>query len=147
MRLLIATLICGLLVGLSPPHREAVAGELRSTNDRHYKKGPSRVGRGSFGRAGRKYRTQVVQGQQRGLIVKDPNALSQAAKLDLEASLACREGRLRRLGGGIAAFGDNRYPAGRKRDMSRIEGIELGEDIYIFVNESSTACRVYTYGG
>ena len=149
MRILVAIVISGLIFALSPRPfaATAMAAELRTTNEKHFSRGPKRRSGGGFSGASRKYRTLVVQTPQRGVIAKSTKPLNQAAKFELEASLACREGRLRRFGGGIAEFSNNRYPAGRKRDMSRIQGVVLGEGIYIFVNEGSTACRVYSFSG
>ena len=53
------------------------------------------------------------------------------------------KGRLRRFGGGVVEFSGVRYPAATKKDMSRIEGIELQEGIYIFLNEGSSDCKVF----
>jgi hypothetical protein len=147
MRVLVAILISGLIFALSPRPfaATAMAAEMRTTNHKHFSRGPKRRSGSGFGRASRKFRTLVVQTPQRGVIAKSAKPLNQAAKFDLKASLACREGRLKRFGGGIAEFSNNRYPAGRKRDMSRIQGIVLGEGIYVFINEGSTACRVYSF--
>ena len=76
-------------------------------------------------------------------MASDPNPLYQAAAFDKEASVACNEGRLRRFGGGVVEFSGVRYPAATKKDMSRIEGIELQEGIYIFLNEGSSDCKVF----
>ncbi|MBH68217.1 MAG: hypothetical protein CMM58_07685 [Rhodospirillaceae bacterium] len=124
---------------------ELRAAELRSTNDKHYTRGPNRSPPGMFGGKGKKFRTKVIQAPKRGLIVSDPQPLFRAAALDREASAACREGRLRRFGGGIAEFAGRRYPAATSLDMSRNIGVELQEGVYIFVSEGSTGCQVYLF--
>lgn len=149
MRALVAGLIIGLLAALVPPPATVAsskAGELLSTHKRHYSKGPRRGAYKGFSGSTRNRRTITVQAQNDNLYAQDPGFIAQAADFDLEASLACRESRLRRLGGGIAEFNKTRYPAAYARHMSRAQGIALTNKLYIFVNESSTACRVYTLG-
>ena len=147
MHLAVATLFILLLTVAPLPISvsEAEAAELRTTNPRHYSRGAKRRVGSRLGGIGRTPRTTITQTPKRGLIAKHSGPLSKVAKFNLEASLACREGRLRRLGGGIAEFADDRFPAARARDMSRAQGIMLDDAIYVFVNESSTACRVYKY--
>ena len=122
----------------------AKASELRSTNKNHFTKGPTRGRGGSFAKS-RKHRTKVVEKTQGGVIARSSESLTKAAEFDSQASIACRQGRLRRFSGGIADLGGIRYPAGSSKDMSRKLGIKLTSDIYIFVNECSSACRVYRY--
>jgi len=130
---------------LMPSSDQATAAELRSTNDRHYMRGPNRGQPGMFGGQGKKFRTRVIQAPKRGVIAVDAAPLFRAAALDREASTACREGRLRRFGGGVAEFGGRRYPAATRSDMSRNIGLELQEGIYVFVSEGSTGCQVYLF--
>lgn len=149
MHALIAGLIVGMVAALAPPPimiTPSEAGELLSTNKRHYTRGPRRGASKGFSGSARNRRTVTVQAQNSNLLAKSPNKIAQAAEFDLAASLACREGRLRRLGGGIGEFAKERYAAGYARHMSRADGIALGPELYIFVNESSTACKVYTFG-
>ncbi|MDA0340179.1 MAG: hypothetical protein O3B74_01110 [Proteobacteria bacterium] len=150
MHKLIAMGLFGLFVALATPSplvTIADAADMRTTNGKHYSRGPGRSAGRSFMRSSRPPRTVIVKGQNRGLIIQEPGLLVQSAKFDPEATRACRQGRLRRLGGGVAEFADDRFPAAYARDMSLIEGLRLGPEIYIFVNESSTACRVYTHSG
>jgi hypothetical protein len=149
MHALIVGLVIGLVAAFAPPPMIVVsseAGDLLSTNKKHYTRGPTRGGLKGFSGTTRNRRTIVVQAQNGRIYAKDPGLISQVAAYDPEASRACRESRLRRLGGGIAEFGMDRFPAAYARHMSRAEGIKLRSSLYIFVNESSTACRVYTYG-
>jgi hypothetical protein len=149
MHALIAGLIIGLVAAIVPPPMMVApskAGEMLSTHKTHYTRGPRRGGQKGFSGSTRNRRTTIVQAQNANLLAQDPGLIAQVARFDLEASLACRESRLRRLGGGIAEFAKDRFPAGYARHMSRAEGISLSNKLYIFVNESSTACRVYTYG-
>lgn len=149
MQALLAGLIIGLVAAFAPPPvivAPSEAADLLSTNKRHYTRGPRRGAPRGFSGTTRNRRTITVQAQNNSLFAKDPGLISQAAEFNLEASLACRESRLKRLGGGIAEFAKDRFPAGYARHMSRSEGIALSSKLYIFVNESSTACRVYTYG-
>jgi hypothetical protein len=149
MHALIAGLIVGMVAALAPPPMmitPSEAGDLLSTNKRHYTRGPRRGASRGFSGSTRNRRTVTVQAQNSNLLAKSPNKIAQAAEFNLAASLACREGRLRRLGGGIGEFAKERYAAGYARHMSRAEGIALGPELYIFVNESSTACKVYTFG-
>ena len=124
---------------------KAEAAELRSTNNKHYLRGPNRGQAGMFGGQGKKFRTRIIQAPKRGVIAVDTKPLFQAAAFDGEASRACREGRLRRFGGGVAEFGGRRYPAATRSDMSRNLGLELQEGIYVFVSEGSTGCQVYLF--
>ena len=119
------------------------AAELRSTDRNHYSSGVKKRSRGTFGGQGRRFRTRILQAPKKGLMASDPNPLYQAAFFDKDASIACNEGRLRRFGGGVVEFSGVRYPAATKKDMSRIEGIELQEGIYIFLNEGSSDCKVF----
>jgi hypothetical protein len=149
MRMRIIGLIVGLSAGLAGTAMTITPGtaaDLLTTDRQHFSKGPSRGAFKGFSGSTRERRTITVQAQNDTLYAKDNNLIAQAATFDLEASLACREGRLRRLGGGIAEFGQDRFPAGYANHMSRAEGIALSNRLYVFVNESSTACRVYTYG-
>lgn len=149
MHVLIAGLIIGLVATFVPPPMMVApskAGELLSTHKGHYTRGPRRGGHKGFSGSTRNRRTTTVQAQNSNLLAQDSGLIAQVANFDLAASLACRESRLRRLGGGIAEFAKDRFPAAYARHMSRIEGIALSDKLYIFVNESSTACRVYTYG-
>jgi hypothetical protein len=149
MRAIIVGVTFGFIAALLPPPpmvTPSKAGDLLSTHKRHYTKGPRRGAYKGFSGSTRSRRTVTVQAQNDRLYVKDPGYIASAAEFDLEASLACREGRLKRLGGGIAEFNKTRYPAAFARQMSRAEGIALSNRLYIFVNESSTACRVYTFG-
>ena len=75
----------------------------------------------------------------------NPQPLFKAASLDRAASKACRDGKLRRFGGGVAEFGGRLYPAATLTDISRQAGIELEPGIYIFVSEGSTGCQVYFF--
>ena len=147
MHLIVAALFMVLLTAAPLPSSvlDAEAAELRTTNPRHYSHGAKRRVGSRLGGIGQTPRTIISQTPKRGVIAKHSGPLSKVAKFNLEASLACREGRLRRLGGGIAQFADNRFAAARARDMSRAQGITLDDAIYVFVNESSTACRVYKY--
>lgn len=149
MRVLLAGLLIGMVVAFAPPPMAVApseAAEMLSTHKGHYTRGPRRGGSKSFSGSARKRRTIIVQAQNTGLFAKDPGLINQVATFDLPASLACREGRLRRLGGGIAEFAKDRFPAAYARHMSSARGIDLSSKLYVFVNESSTACRVYTYG-
>lgn len=119
------------------------AAELRSTDRNHYSSGVKKRSRGTFGGQGRRFRTRILQAPKKGLMASDPNPLYQAASFDKDASIACNKGRLRRFGGGVVEFSGVRYPAATKKDMSRIEGIELQEGIYIFLNEGSSDCKVF----
>ena len=119
------------------------AAELRSTDRNHYSSGVKKRSRGTFGGQGRRFRTRILQAPKKGLMASDPNPLYQAASFDKDASIACNKGRLRRFGGGVVEFSGVRYPAATKNDMSRIEGIELQEGIYIFLNEGSSDCKVF----
>lgn len=121
------------------------AADLRSTNDKHYKQGPNKGQPGMFGGQGRKYRTRIIEAPKRGLIASNPQSLFKAASLDRAASEACRDGKLRRFGGGVAEFGGRLYPAATLTDISRQAGIELEPGIYIFVSEGSTGCQVYFF--
>jgi hypothetical protein len=121
----------------------AEAAELRSTNKNHYNNGVMQRSRGAFSGQGRKFRTRILQAPKKGLMASDPNPLFQAATFDKDASVACNKGQLRRFGGGVAEFSGVRYPAATKNDMSRIDGIELQEGIYIFLSEGSSDCKVY----
>ena len=150
MQVLVVGLIVGLIVAFAPPPlivTPSKAGDLLSTNKRHYTRGPSRAGVRGFSGSTRNRRTISVQAQNNTLYVKEVGLIAQVAEYDPQASRACREGRLRRLGGGIAEFAKDRFPAAYARHMSRAEGIKLSSKLYIFVKESSTACLVYTYGG
>ena len=144
VRLIILFLVIQLIYPMSSSY-QAKAAELRSTNDRHYKRGPNRGQPGMFGGQGKKFRTRVIQAPKRGVIAVDAAPLFQAAALDREASTACREGRLRRFGGGVVEFGGRRYPAATRSEMSRNIGLELQEGIYVFVSEGSTGCQVYLF--
>jgi hypothetical protein len=149
MRAIITGMIFGLVAAFVPPPQivaPSMAGDLLSTNKRHYTKGPRRGAYKGFSGSTRNRRTITVQAQNDNLYAKDDGYIANAADFDLKASLACREGRLRRLGGGIAEFNKTRYPAAFARQMSKAQGIALSNKLYIFVNESSTACRVYTFG-
>lgn len=149
MRVLITEMVFGLVAALAPPPpmvAPSLAGDLLSTHKRHYTKGPRRGAYKGFSGSSRSHRTTTVQAQNDTLYVKDPGYIANVAEFDLEASLACREGRLRRLGGGIAEFNKTRYPAAFAKQMSKAQGIALTSKLYIFVNESPTACRVYTFG-
>ena len=121
------------------------AADLRSTNDKHYKRGPNKGQPGMFGGQGRKYRTRIIEAPKRGMIASNPQPLFKAASLDRAASKACRDGKLRRFGGGVAEFGGRLYPAATLTDISRQAGIELEPGIYIFVSEGSTGCQVYFF--
>ena len=79
------------------------------------------------------------------MIASNPQSLFKAASLDRAASKACRDGKLRRFGGGVAEFGGRLYPAATLTDISRQAGIELEPGIYIFVSEGSTGCQVYFF--
>ena len=149
MRALVFGLIIGLVAAIAPPPTiipPSEAAELLSTHRSHYTRGPRRGGAKSFSGSARNRRTTVVQPQNSKLFAKDAGLIAQVAQFDLPASLACRENRLRRLGGGIAEFAKDRFPAAYARHMSRSKGLTLGTRLYVFVNESSTACRVYLYG-
>ena len=148
MQVLVVGLIVGLIVAFAPPPlivTPSTAGDLLSTNKRHYTRGPSRTGARGF--AGSNQRTINVQAENNTLFVKEEGLIAQVAEYDALASRACREGRLRRLGGGIAEFAKGRFPAAYAHHMSRAEGIKLTNKLYIFVKESSSACIVYTYSG
>lgn len=149
MRAIVIGMVFGFAAALLPPPPTVTpskAGDLLSTHKRHYTKGPRRGAYKGFSGSTRSRRTVTVQAKNDTLYVKDPGYIASVAEFDLEASLACREGRLKRLGGGVAEFNKTRYPAAFARQMSRAEGIALSNKLYIFVNESSTACRVYTFG-
>ena len=128
---------------LTPYSAPLKAAELRSTDRNHYSSGVKKRSRGTFGGQGRRFRTRILQAPKKGLMASDPNPLYQAASFDKDASIACNKGRLRRFGGGVVEFSGVRYPAATKKDMSRIEGIELQEGIYIFLNEGSSDCKVF----
>ena len=128
---------------LTPYIATLEAAELRSTDRNHYSSGVKKRSRGTFGGQGRRFRTRILQAPKKGLMASDPNPLYQAASFDKDASIACNKGRLRRFGGGVVEFSGVRYPAATKKDMSRIEGIELQEGIYIFLNEGSSDCKVF----
>ena len=128
---------------LTPSSAPLEAAELRSTDRNHYSSGVKKRSRGTFGGQGRRFRTRILQAPKKGLMASDPNPLYQAASFDKDASIACNKGRLRRFGGGVVEFSGVRYPAATKKDMSRIEGIELQEGIYIFLNEGSSDCKVF----
>ena len=128
---------------LTPYSAPLKAAELRSTDRNHYSRGVKKRSRGTFGGQGRRFRTRILQAPKKGLMASDPNPLYQAASFDKDASIACNKGRLRRFGGGVVEFSGVRYPAATKKDMSRIEGIELQEGIYIFLNEGSSDCKVF----
>jgi len=147
MHLIVTTLFIVLLTVAPLPASvlESVAAELRATNPKHFSQGAKRRVGSRLGGIGRTPRTVITQTPKRGVIAKQSGPLSKVAKFNLEASLACREGRLRRLGGGIAEFADDRFPAARARDLSRAQGIALDDSIYVFVNEGSTGCRIYKY--
>ena len=135
-----------MIAGGSSRWRESApleAAELRSTDRNHYSSGVKKRSRGTFGGQGRRFRTRILQAPKKGLMASDPNPLYQAATFDKDASVACNKGRLRRFGGGVVEFSGVRYPAATKKDMSRIEGIELQEGIYIFLNEGSSDCKVF----
>jgi hypothetical protein len=149
MHALVAGLILGLIATFVPPPMTvgvSEAGDLLSTHKRHYTRGPSRGGSKAFSGSTRSRRTIVVDAQNPTLFAQEDGLIAQSAEFDPEASKACRESRLRRLGGGIAEFAKDRFPAAYARHMSRAEGIRLSSKLYIFINESSTACKVYTYG-
>ena len=146
MHALIAGLIIGLVAAIVPPPMMVApskAGEMLSTHKTHYTRGPRRGGQKGFSGSTRNRRTISVQAQNNTLYVKEVGLIAQVAEYDPQASRACREGRLRRLGGGIAEFAKDRFPAAYARHMSRAEGIKLSSKLYIFVKESSTACLVY----
>ena len=128
---------------LTPYSAPLKAAELRSTDRKHYSSGVKKRSRGTFGGQGRRFRTRILQAPKKGLMASDPNPLYQAASFDKDASIACNKGRLKRFGGGVVEFSGVRYPAATKKDMSRIEGIELQEGIYIFLNEGSSDCKVF----
>jgi len=121
------------------------AAEIRSTNERHYRQGPNKGKPGMFGAQGKKYRTRVIEAPKRGMIASNPQPLFKAASLDRVASEACRDGKLRRFGGGVAEFGGRIYPAATLTDIARQAGIELEPGIYIFVSEGSTGCQVFFF--
>ena len=149
MRALVAGLIVGLGTAIAASAMTAGAGhaaDLLTTDRQHFSKGPPRGAFKGFSGSTRNRRTITVQAQNDTLYAKEDGLIAQAAEFDLEASLACRESRLRRLGGGIAEFAQDRFPAAYAHHMSRADGIAITNKLYIFVNESSTACRVYTYG-
>ncbi|MDC0158763.1 hypothetical protein OAI47_03345 [Rhodospirillaceae bacterium] len=131
------------VASLTPYSATLEAAELRSTDRNHYSSGVKKRSRGTFSGQGRKFRTRILQAPKKGLMASDPNPLYQAASFDKDASIACNKGRLRRFGGGVVEFSGVRYPAATKKDMSRIEGIELQEGIYIFLNEGSSDCKVF----
>lgn len=150
MQVLVVGLIVGLIVTLAPPPlivTQSKAGDLLSTNKRHYTRGPSRTGVRGFSGSNSNQRTINVQAENNTLFVKEEGLIAQVAEYDALASRACREGRLRRLGGGIAEFAKGRFPAAYAHHMSRAEGIKLTNKLYIFVKESSSACIVYTHSG
>ena len=127
----------------TPYSAQLEAAELRSTDRNHYSSGVKQRSRGTFGGQGRRFRTRILQAPKKGLMASDPNPLYQAASFDKDASIACNKGKLRRFGGGVVEFSGVRYPAATKKDMSRIQGIELQEGIYIFLNEGSSDCKVF----
>ena len=121
------------------------ASEMRSTNKKHFRQGPNKGKQGMFGAQGKKYRTRIIEAPKRGLIASNPQPLFKAASLERVASKACREGKLRRFGGGVAEFGGRIYPAATLTDIARQAGIELEPGIYIFVSEGSTGCQVFLF--
>ena len=121
------------------------ASEIRSTNKKHFRQGPKKGKPGMFGAQGKKYRTRIIEAPKRGLIASNPQPLFKAASLERVASKACREGKLRRFGGGVAEFGGRIYPAATLTDIARQAGIELEPGIYIFVSEGSTGCQVFFF--
>tara|TARA_B100000676_G_C17922883_1_gene756497 strand:- start:604 stop:1101 length:498 start_codon:yes stop_codon:yes gene_type:complete len=121
------------------------ASEIRSTNKKHFRQGPKKGKPGMFGAQGKKYRTRIIEAPKRGLIASNPQPLFKAASLERVASKACREGKLRRFGGGVAEFGGRIYPAATLTDIARQAGIELEPGIYIFVSEGSTGCQVFLF--
>ena len=121
------------------------ASEIRSTNKKHFRQGPNKGKPGMFGARGKKYRTRIIEAPKRGLIASNPQPLFKAASLDRVASKACRDGKLRRFGGGVAEFGGRIYPAATLTDIARQAGIELEPGIYIFVSEGSTGCQVFLF--
>jgi hypothetical protein len=150
MHKLIAMEFFGLFIALATPSTLvtiANAADMRTTGGKYYSRGQGRSSSGRFMGSGRPPRTVIVKSQHRGLIVQEPGLLSQAAKLDQEAARACRQDRLRRLGGEVAKFATDWFPAAYARNMSLIEDLTLGPEINIFINESSTTYRVYTHSG
>ena len=121
------------------------ASEIRSTNKKHFRQGPNKGKPGMFGAQGKKYRTRIIEAPKRGLIASNPQPLFKAASLERVASKACREGKLRRFGGGVAEFGGRIYPAATLTDIARQAGIELEPGIYIFISEGSTGCQVFLF--
>ena len=121
------------------------ASEIRSTNKKHFRQGPNKGKPGMFGAQGKKYRTRIIEAPKRGMIASNPQPLFKAASLERVASKACREGKLRRFGGGVAEFGGRIYPAATLTDIARQAGIELEPGIYIFVSEGSTGCQVFLF--
>ena len=121
------------------------ASEIRSTNKKHFRQGPNKGKPGMFGAQGKKYRTRIIEAPKRGMIASNPQPLFKAASLDRVASEACRDGKLRRFGGGVAEFGGRIYPAATLTDIARQAGIELEPGIYIFVSEGSTGCQVFFF--
>jgi hypothetical protein len=128
---------------LTPYSAPVEAAELRSTDRNHYSSGAKKRSRGTFNGQGKTFRTRILLAPKKGLMASDPNPLYQAASFDKDASIACNKGRLRRFGGGFVEFSGVRYPAATKKGMSRIQGIELQEGIYIFLNEGSSDCKVF----
>ena len=112
------------------------ASEIRSTNKKHFRQGPNKGKPGMFG---------IIEAPKRGMIARNPQPLFKAASLDRVASKACRDGKLRRFGGGVAEFGGRIYPAATLTDIARQAGIELEPGIYIFVSEGSTGCQVFFF--
>ena len=146
VRTLLPTLLLAILLaaGMSAT---ASAAEMMMSSGRHMAPKPFPQVTPGYARSNIMLRTLQVDPAERGTMASMQGKFASVTKHLPEASGDCRQGRLKRFGGGIITIGSRSYPAALPRDMIGAGARDLAPGMYIFRFEGSTACQVYVLAG